>query len=32
LTAAARQAEPQGGMTFAISGAARGQAEHRVIL
>jgi sugar lactone lactonase YvrE len=32
LTAAARQAEPQGGMTFAISGAATGQAEHRVIL
>ena len=32
LTAAARQAEPQGGMTFAIPGVAQGQAEHRVIL
>jgi sugar lactone lactonase YvrE len=32
LDAAARQAEPQGGMTFAIPGVATGQAEHRVIL
>ena len=32
LDAAARLAEPQGGMTFAIPGVAKGQAEHRVIL
>jgi len=32
LDAAARLAEPQGGMTFAIPGVAKGQSEHRVIL
>jgi sugar lactone lactonase YvrE len=32
MGAAARAAEPQGGMTFAIPGIAAGLAEHRVIL
>lgn len=32
MDAAARAAEPQGGMTFAAPGAGRGQREHRVIL
>jgi sugar lactone lactonase YvrE len=32
MTAAARAAEPQGGMTFAAVVGARGQREHRVIL
>jgi sugar lactone lactonase YvrE len=32
LDAAARAAQPKGGMTFAIPGVAQGQAEHRVML
>lgn len=32
MTAKARAAHPQAGMTFAATGIARGQAEHRVIL